>query len=99
MDLEPINPSKDAPKTEEYGITWGRYNWSGWKYMGDILPKWGVNISSFAGSNDGDEIPESVCLDIANAIEQHLNELSPKDKEWLEPHIQLWRTCGGYRQF
>lgn len=105
MDLEPINPSADAPRYPNSvdvapgSIIWGRYNWGGWRYIIQHLESWGVDVSDFAGTNDGDIIPESKCKEVADAIEKHLPELSQTDQEWLQPHIALWRTCGGYRQF
>ena len=105
MDLEPINPTAEAPrypKDDPYSpnqIIWGRYNWNGWYYQIDLLEKWGINTSEFAGTNDGYEICETTCLAVANAIEKHLPELSKQDQEWLQPKIIFWRTCGGYRQW
>ena len=97
MDLKPIDPSPDAP-TDEYGVTWGRYNWSGWSWLVDHLNKWGVDTNEFKGMNDGDPISKETCLKVADTIEQHLDELEPRDQKWLKDDIVLWRTCGGYEQ-
>lgn len=99
MDLEPINPTKEAPETEEGGIEWGRYNWNGWTFQYKLLNDWGVDTSELSRWNDGAEISKLTCLKIADAIEKHLNELSEEDRKWLKPKIILWRTCGGYRQW
>lgn len=104
MDLEPIKPSADAPryplddKYDPNGIIWGGYNWAGWSEIIRLLNEWGVDISEFARMKDGDEISDNTCKAVANAIEQHLPKLSEQDRNWLQPHIALWRTCGGYRQ-
>lgn len=100
MDLEPISPNAEAPRYFETGdVIWGRYNWSGWSRQIDLLDQWGVDTSEFAGMNDGDVISQATCEAVADAIEAHLEELSPEEASWLSPKIALWRTCGGYRQF
>lgn len=112
MDLEPINPATDAPRfTNEVGNYYtdyaplvgkaisGRYNWTGWSYIINLLNKWGINTNEFSGLNDGDVICDETCKKVADAIEKHLSDLDAKDRKWLEPHIILWRTCGGYRQW
>lgn len=104
MDLEPVNPSADAPRRaadDKYSPNepiWGRYNCSGWSWILEHLEKWGVDTSDFAGSNDDALIPESKCREVADAIEAHIAELDDEDQKWLREHIQLWRTCGGYIQ-
>jgi len=88
MDLVACNPdAKD-----------GRYNWAGWEYLFELLDGWDVDLSEFSGFNDGDLISEETCKKVADAIEEHLNELELDDRIWLEPHIELWRNCGGYEQ-
>lgn len=98
MDLMPVNPSNDAPRND-YGVTWGRYNWAGWRYIVDKCNEWGVDTSKFQGANDGALIPAATCRQVADAIEAHLHELPIEEQQWLKPHIALWRTCGGYRQY
>ena len=75
------------------------YNWSGWAWLSDHLRKWGVDTSELKFFNDGDRISQSTCQAIAQAIEQHLHELSPDDRKWLEPHIERWRCCEGCEQW
>lgn len=105
MDLQPVRPSKDAPhypadhKYYPNEIIWGRYNWSGWSRLNELLTQWGVYTGELSGLNDGDKISNSTCLKIADAIEKHLPELPKDEQEWLQPHIQLWRTCGEYLKF
>ncbi len=89
MDLTPI---KD--KTKQL-----RYNCAGWVQLIKLLNKWGANTSEFSGSEDGSVISEATCIAVANAIESHLPELSNNHQEWLQPHIDLWRNCGGYKQW
>lgn len=99
MDLQPINPSSKAP-IDDYGeVVWGRYNWAGWRWLCNHLEQWGVDLSEFSGCNDGEEISRETCIQVGKAIEDHLNELSEEDREWIKGHIVLWKTCGGYRQF
>lgn len=105
MDLKPIRPSKNAPRypaDDKYApgqVIWGRYNIAGWGWIWDRLTEWGVDTSEFSGFNNGDKISAATCRKVADAIEQHLPELDERNRRWLEPHIALWRTCGGYRQF
>lgn len=70
MDLEPIRPSKDAPKGDNGFYQWNRYNWTGWSWLVEKLDEWGVDISEFADMNDGDEISEATCRAVADAIER-----------------------------
>lgn len=99
MDLKPINPSAGAPRHADGEIKWGRYNWSGWRWLVDHLNEWGVDTSEFKGMNDGDPISEGTCIKVAEAIEAHLDELELRDQQWLKNHPTLWRTCGGYLQY
>ena len=98
MDLEPIAPAENAPKGER-GPEWGRYNISGWSYIIDKLREWGVPLDEFRHFNDGDPISAETCAKVADAIESHLPEMSDRDRNWLGPHVERWRTCGGYRQW
>ena len=106
MDLTPINPSADAPVYPmDYAyapfrgrLIEGRYNWSGWSFLQNLLNEQGVDLSEFSGYNDGEVISEATCLKVADAIEAALPTLSEREREWLTPHIQRWRTCGGYEQ-
>lgn len=98
MDLKPVRPTPDAPK-DGYGVVWGRYNWSGWSYLTSHLQNWGVELTGFSGMNDGDLIKAKKCREVADAIEKHLHLLDEENQKWLRPHIILWRTCGGYRQY
>lgn len=107
MDLKPMRPAEDAPRhPADYHFEpfrgqaiWGRYNWTGWFWLIEHLDQWGVDTSEFDGCNDGNQIKAVTCRAVADAIEKHLPELPRIDQQWLKPHIMLWRTCGGYRQY
>lgn len=99
MDLRPINPSPDAPRRPNGDFEWGRYNWAGWGWLLDKLEDWGLDLSEFSGSNDGDAISEETCVKVSKLIAEHLPELEPDDRSWIEKHVQLWATCGGYEQW
>ena len=100
MDLEPQAPTNEAPICKySNGVKWGRYNWAGWRWLLDYLDDKGLDLSEFAGSNDGDLISDETCKKVANLIEEGLPALDDEYREWLTPHVQLWRTCGGYRQY
>lgn len=104
MDLKPLRPSKAAPRYPADAVytpnrpIWGCYNWNGWFYLQDRLREWGVDISEFRGVNDGDKISAKTCRAVADAIEKHLAGMDERDRNWLSPHVKLWRTCGGYAQ-
>jgi hypothetical protein len=104
MDLVPINPSEDAPRWDVPEMSWhgevisGRYSWAGWSELCGLLKEWGVPTEEFDCMNEGKMISEETCIRVAEAIEQHLPELPADYQEWLQPHIELWRTCGGYKQ-
>lgn len=100
MDLKPQCPTLDAPIDVYDGtVRWGRYNWSGWIYITELFKREGVPMEEFSGSNDGDMISATTCELAAQAIERALPTLSQEDQIWLQPHIALWRTCGGYKQY
>lgn len=105
MGLEPVNPTAEAPRHPPdhkhcpNEPVWGRYNWTGWSWLWEHLAEWGIDTRDFSGSNDGELIPAEKCVEVANAIEAHIGELDEEHQAWLRPHIKLWRTCGGYRQF
>ena len=75
------------------------YNWSSWRHLVEKLSGWGVDVSELKFNNDGDHISKKTCEAIADAIEAHLLELSFGELQWLEPHIDAWRDCGGCEQW
>ena len=75
------------------------YNWRSWGFLISRLNEWGVDTSEFRGTNDGDIISKETCIAVADAIERHLCELDDDDREFLEPHIDKWRTCNGCEQW
>jgi len=99
MELKPMRPHKGAPRDTNGEVIWGHYNWSGWAYLVDFLNAHDVDTSEFTGWNNGDLICAATCKEVAKTIEKYAGGLSPEDREWLLPHAELWRTCGGYRQY
>ena len=99
MDLIAIAPTKEAPKDSDGRIIDGRYNISGWSTLCHLLIDWNVDISEFSAYNDGEMICTETCQEVAKAIEDNLHTLDGQTKKWLKPHIELWRTCGGYEQW
>ena len=99
MDLITIEPMQDAPKDKNGRTIDGRYNITGWTLLWNLLIDWKVDTSEFSGYNDGEQICKETCLAVAKAIEDNLHTLNKKDKDWLQPHIILWKTCGGYEQW
>lgn len=87
MDLKPKN-----------GGEWLSYNWTGWRYLASFLHERGVDVSEFRGVNDGDPICETTCRRIADVLETSLPSMSDEDRRWLGPHIEQWRTSGGFEQ-
>jgi hypothetical protein len=104
MDLNPINPSDDAPrypKDHPYGageIIPGRYNWSGWGWLARHLDAWGIDTSQLAGTNDGDIIDDATCKRIGQALEDHYEELLEEGRQeayaagqvFDEDHYSSW---------
>jgi hypothetical protein len=107
MDLKPVRPTKNAPRypmnssyePERGKVIWGRYNWGGWGTLVDKLQSWGVSTEHFAGSNDGQLIPAIKCREVADAIEKHIDEFDDEERKYLKQDIELWRNCGGYKQY
>ena len=109
MDLKPINPDKHAPKSEWSGdYEWGRYNWTGWTWLIDLLAKYGWtndDLKEFAGTNDGYVISDETCKKVAKTLREHRVTIGDKAKrdllesDWVDHQILLWETCGGYEQW
>ncbi len=108
MDLKPVRPSKDAPLRADGGIKWGRYSLSGWAALYHFLNGNGVDTSEMSGYNDCARIKAATCRRIADTIEANFDaylekfgvtEKDPLGIESCKLDIQLWRTCGGYRQY
>ena len=102
-DLKPIKPSSNAPQylsdpKRRTGAIWGRYNMIGWLTLIAFLKKWDVDVREFSSTNYGEAISAETCEKVAAALEKHLPDLRQSDRAWLEPHIILWKTSGGYRQ-
>ena len=102
MDLKPVKPTKAYPRDDDNRLIWGRYNWSGWRHLGDQLIDWGHSdlVNYMTGWNDGELIPKEVCQRIGKAIEEHLGEIeNPEWREYERTKALMWKTCGGYKQF
>lgn len=106
MDLKPIRPHKDAPRNERGDVQWARYNWSSWSTLLRFLEEQGVDLSEFSGSNDGERISAATCKKVAKVIKDNATlyvlafgggDLA--DVSWALEDAELWRTCGGYRQY
>ena len=91
MDLKPI-----APATEN--APWGLYNIAGWTWLYKHLVAWNRPdlARQMPSVNDGEEISNATCIAIGDTIEANLSKLNEVDRVWITPHIELWRTCGGY---
>ena len=99
MDLRPRKPHKNHPATAGGFPVWGRYSWHGWKVLIGYLNMWGVDTSEFDVWNEGRPISAQTTKLVADALERHLPELPKEEQKWLQHHIVLWRTCGGYWQW
>ena len=99
MDLKPIDPADHAPVDKNGNPVWGRYNWFGWNLLQQYLGKWGVDTSELTGLNDGAEISEETCIEIAKAIMANADELIAAGHEGFLADAALWGTCGGYEQW
>jgi hypothetical protein len=98
MDLVPVNPSAEMPNDDDYGNGL-HYNWAGWRWITTFLEEKGVDLSEFSGFNDGEIISEDTCKIVADTLEEHLKGFDAETRNWIEPHILRWRTCGGYEQW
>jgi hypothetical protein len=92
MDLYPID------ETNPHRIS---YNLAGWETLLGFLRDWGVDVTEFRGTNDGDIISAATCEVVASAIAAHLDDLPFRDRKWLTGAAEAWRQMsdlGGCRQ-
>lgn len=75
------------------------YNWSGWSFLCEFLQDNGMNMSEFAGGNDGELLSRDTCMEVADCIEKNLHKLEPTDQVWLKEHIIRWKWARNYRQY
>lgn len=81
------------------------FNWSGWRFVVDFADKHGIDTSEFAGSNDGEVLPDETCRALADQIEDHHEEWNAAfagESYGLNPaagHAVAFRTAGGFEQF
>ena len=108
MDLKPINPSVRYPREQEDtkwcrkgDLVWGRFNWSGWIKLYEILKEMGMDASFLPGSNDGDKISEAHCKQIAERLTAYVRkESTPVEvRTWIESKIVFFEESGGFRCF
>lgn len=103
MDLKPCQPHKNAPRNNRGEVQWGRYNWWGWQQLCEFLHSHDVDLSEFAGSNDGARISAKTCKLVANTIRANIDKYtaiwSAATNEESESVAHRWETCGGYRQY
>ena len=94
MDLLPRRNRRSV-----YGL---HYNLLGWATLFSYLKEWNVDVSEFSPWNAGDPISAETCLAVADAIQEHIGELSREDKAWLRGHARRWRElakAGGCEQW
>lgn len=75
------------------------YNWASWEWLVIHLDSWGVDVSEFKGTNDGDPISKETCMAVADALEAHIDELDESHREWIRLHIERWQNCNGCFQW
>jgi hypothetical protein len=75
------------------------YKKKAWRRLIQLLESWEVSTHEFSLCNDGKLISRNTCLAVAWAIEANLEFLDECEREWLEPHIELWRYSGGLVQW
>ena len=108
MDLKPINPSVRYPREQEDTkwsrkgeIIWGRFNWSGWRKLHEILEEMGMDASFLPGSNDGDVISEAHCKQIAERLTAYVRKQTTpvETRTWIESKIVFFEESGGFHCF
>jgi len=70
MDLQSLN-------TEVLDTS---YNWAAWRDIVGRFEKWGIDTSEFRFANDGELINARTCMDVADALEAHIDEIV---SDWL----------------
>jgi len=81
------------------------FNWSGWRAVCEFVEKAGVDVSEFAGMNDGDLISKETCVEVAKAIltnSTKYNEMFAGDYYGPNPaseHSEIWKRSEGFEQF
>lgn len=102
MDLINRGWSKETPPEikEKYDTDRNlHYNWTGWRYITNLLEGFGVDMTQFSGSNDGDLLSQNTCKSVAKALEDHWQELSEDDQAWLTDHLPKWKWSRGFEQW
>lgn len=94
------NTPKEIKETAENNGAYLHYNWSGWSWLISMLQEH-MDTSDFSGSNDGDVLNGATCKAVAKTLEEYINKAncSPEDREWLTPHIPIWRWAKLLRQY
>ncbi|MEM8550701.1 MAG: hypothetical protein AAGF10_07915, partial [Verrucomicrobiota bacterium] len=74
-------------------------NWAAWEQIAKFASDHGVDTRYFKGLNDGDLIPDSVCCQMADILEEHFDKLSPAMQRLYKNTASIWRNSGGFRQY
>jgi hypothetical protein len=69
-----------------------------WAILLELFSEFGVDMASFRSSNDGEEIPEWTCLQVADALEARLDDFVTEDQPFIRQLILYFRNSGGFRQ-
>ena len=93
LQLEPINPSSEAPRNDEGEVLSGYYT----------LPDWETLLIYLDDHNFELPLPQQPinhlhCYLIAAALALDLDNGHLCDRLQLELQIRMWRSSGGYRQ-
>ncbi len=70
-----------------------------WAMLLELFCEFGVDMASFRSSNDGDEIPEWTCLQVADALEARLDKFVTDEQPFIRHLILCFRNSGGFRQW
>jgi hypothetical protein len=70
-----------------------------WAMLLELFCELGVDMASFRSTNDGEEIPEWTCLQVADALEARLDDFVTEDQPFIRQLILYFRNSGGFRQW
>jgi hypothetical protein len=112
MDLVPVNPTAQYPRPTPFRLEdvsedeiadqashrpeTLSFSYRYWAMLLELFSEFGVDIAS--SSNDGEEIPEWTCLEVADALEARLDDFITADQPFIRHLILCFRNSGGFRQ-